>query len=230
VGENSIVVERREGIGKGVARKLRMAGRVPGVVYGRGRDTVAVTFDPLPLERALRASEAGMNTLFDLELRGDAGKGERVVLVKELQRDPVTGRMLHADLYEVDLTRTVEVEVPIHLVGVPKGVSLDGGILDHALRQLRIECLPRAIPDELTLDVSELAIGDSLHVRDIVLPEGVALVDDGDLSVASVVAPQKEEVAAPVAAEGVPVEGAPAEGAAPAAEGAAPAAGGGDEE
>jgi large subunit ribosomal protein L25 len=189
-----------------------------------------VTFDPLPLERALRASEAGMNTLFDLEVRGDAAKSERVVLVKELQRDPVTGRMLHADLYEVDLTRTVEVEVPIHLVGVPKGVSLDGGILDHALRQLRIECLPRAIPDELTLDVSELAIGDSLHVRDIVLPEGVALVDDGDLSVASVVAPQKEEVAAPVAAEGVPVEGAPAEGAAPAAEGAAPAAGGGDEE
>jgi large subunit ribosomal protein L25 len=227
VGENQLVVERREGTGKGVARKMRAAGRIPGVVYGRGRETVPVSLDPLLLDRALRASEAGMNTLFDLEVRGDARRGERVVLVKELQRDPVTSAMLHADLYEVDLTRTVEVEVPIHLVGTPRGVALDGGILDHALRQLRIECLPRAIPDELTLDVSDLGIGDSLHVRDIALPEGVSLVDDGDLSVASVVAPQKEEVVAPVAAEGVPVEGAPAEGAAPAA---APAAEGGESE
>ncbi len=220
MGENVLSVERREGSGKGVARKLRAAGRVPGVVYGRGKASQPVSLDPSLLERALRASEAGMNTLFDLEVQGEKAAGERVVLVKELQRDPVTGRMLHADLYEVDLAKTVEVEVPIHLDGVPRGVSLDGGILDHALRALRVECLPRAIPDEIRADVSDLGIGDSLHVRDLALPEGVTLKDDPDLSVASVVMPQKEEVAAPAApVEGVPAEGAPAEAAPAAAEG-----------
>jgi large subunit ribosomal protein L25 len=219
VGENVLSVDRREGAGKGVARKLRAAGRIPGVVYGRGRGSQPVSLDPLLLERALRASEAGMNTLFDLEVRGEKAGGERVVLVKELQRDPVTGGMLHADLYEVDLSQTVEVEVPIHLDGIPRGVSLDGGILDHALRMLRVECLPRAIPDELRLDVSDLGIGDSLHVRDLVLPEGVTLKGDPDLSVASVVMPQKEEVVAPTPVEGVPAEGAAAEAAPAAAEG-----------
>jgi len=219
VADNTLVVELRGGRGKGAARKLRQAGRIPGVLYGRGHPSLAVSLDPLGLERALQRSDAGVNTLFDLRVEGGAGPGAKVVLVKELQREPVGGRMLHADLYEVDLSQTVQVEVPIHVVGVPRGVSLDGGILDHALRELAVECLPRAIPDEIQVDVSDLGIGDSLHVRDLRLPEGVTLRDDLDLSVVSVVAPRKEEeVVVPVALEGeaVPVEGVPAEGEAPA--------------
>jgi large subunit ribosomal protein L25 len=194
VADNVLQVELRNESGKGVARKLRQSGRIPGVLYGRGKPAQSVTLDPQPLERALTRSEAGMNTLFDLQVAGGAA-GERVVLVKELQREPARGTYLHADLYEVDLTETVEVEVPIHLVGTPPGVELEGGIMDHAHRALAVECLPRAIPDELTLDVSSLNIGDSLHVSDIALPEGVELRDDPETSVVSVVAPRVEEEA-----------------------------------
>jgi large subunit ribosomal protein L25 len=210
VAENVLKVEVREGSGKGVARKLRAAGRIPGILYGRAKDSVPLTLDPLVLERAIQKSEAGVNTLFDLEMEG-AEAGARVVLVKDLQREPGAGFLLHADLYEVDLTQTVEVEIPIHLIGTPTGVSLEGGIMDHAHRELRIECLPRAIPDELTLDVSALAIGDSLHVSDIAIPEGVELRDDPDISVVIVAAPRKEEEEVPAeVAEGE--EGAVAEG------------------
>ncbi|MBW2235277.1 MAG: 50S ribosomal protein L25 [Deltaproteobacteria bacterium] len=210
MAENVLKVEVREGTGKGVARKLRAAGRIPGILYGRAKESVPLTLDPLALERAIQKSEAGVNTLFDLDMEG-AKAGPRVVLVKDLQREPGAGFLLHADLYEVDLTQTVEVEIPIHLIGTPTGVSLEGGIMDHAHRDLRIECLPRAIPDELTLDVSALAIGDSLHVSDIALPEGVELRDDPDISVVIVAAPRKEEEELPAeAAEGE--EGAVAEG------------------
>jgi large subunit ribosomal protein L25 len=227
VADYQLNLEVRESTGKGVARKLRAKGRIPGVCYGAGADTVPVALDPSTLERALRASAAGLNTLFGVQ-GGGAFHGKSV-LIKELQRDPVQRNLLHADFYAVDLTKEIEVKVPLHLTGTAAGL-MNGGIVDHQLREIEIKCLPTAIPESFSLDVTALNVGDSLHVRDIVLPEGVALVDDGDLSVASVVAPQKVEVAAPVAAEGVPVEGAPAEGAAPAAEGAVPAAGGGDEE
>jgi large subunit ribosomal protein L25 len=212
VGEWSLEVELREGGGKGVARKLRAAGRIPGVLYGRGKATQAISLDPRALERVLTASEAGMNTLIDLSIAGSKDRSERVVLVKELQRDPVRSVPLHVDLYQVDLTAKILVKVPIVLRGRPKGVELSGGILDQALRELDVECLPRAIPESITVDVSELEIGHSLHVRDLALPEDVVLRSDPDLSVASVVAPKIEEEAAPAA----PVEGAEAAVAAPA--------------
>ena len=213
MSETTLSVQRRAGAGKGVARKLRATGRIPGVLYGRGKPTTPISLDPQALERAIQKSESGVNTLFELAVQDDRELSGRVVLLKELQREPVLGQLIHADLYEVDLTRTVEVQVPIHIAGIPRGVSLDGGILDHSLRELTVECLPRAIPDEITVDVSDLGIGDSLHVRDLALPAGVELRMDPDLSVVSVVAPQKEEVVAPVEAAAVPLEGAvPAEG------------------
>jgi len=217
VSENVLVVELREGAGKGAARSLRRAGRAPAVVYGKGREPVPLSFDPAELLRLLAKSEAGLNTLIDLRAEG-AKFAERTILVKELQRDPIRGKVLHADFYEIDLTRTVQVEVPIHLVGTPVGVSLSGGILDHNLRELEIECLPRAIPDSIDVDVSALEIGGSLHVRDIALPEGVTLISDLDLSVVSVIAPSAEEIAPPVVAAAgeaaAAAEGAPAETAA----------------
>jgi large subunit ribosomal protein L25 len=222
VAEYSLTVEPRSASGKGVARKLRAAGRIPGVCYGAGATTQSIQLDPKPLEKALRASSAGINTLF--ELKGGGALSGRSVLVKALQRDPVSGAMLHADLYAVDLTREIEVAVPLHLTGSAVGL-MTGGIVDHQLREIMISCLPNAIPESFSLDVSALDVGDSLHVRDVVLPSGVTLVSDPDLSVVSVVAPMKaeEEIAAEAAAaaaaaapEGeAAAAGAPAEGAAP---------------
>ena len=211
-------VEIRSNAGKGAARKLRQAGRIPAVCYGRGRAPLSVSLDPRSLEKLLATSATGINTLIDLRVSGGGDYDGRVVLVKDLQRDPVSARALHADFYAVDLEQAIEVSVPIHVFGSAPGVTL-GGILDHALRELQIECLPRSIPDQILVDVSALEIGMSLHVRDLVLPAGVKLISNPDLSVISVVTPAALEEEAPAAA-------APAEGEAAAAEGAAaPAAG-----
>jgi len=197
--DTELHVEVRKDTGKGVARKLRAAGRMPGVVYGRELGPVAVSLDPKVLYKGITLGHAGMNTLFDLRVDGDGdagGIGGKTAMVKELQRDPVSGVLLHADLYTVDVTRTIEVSVPVHLSGKAAGVEM-GGILDHSLREVELECLPRAIPDEIVIDVSALEVGDSLHVRDLPLPEGVELRSDPDLSVVSVVSPAAEEAEAP---------------------------------
>jgi large subunit ribosomal protein L25 len=204
-----LAVEVREASGKGVARKLRAAGRIPGVCYGRNTPSMSVMLDPHALEHLIATSEAGINTLIDLKVDGGGAFDGRKVLVKELQRDPVNGALLHADLFAVDLEQTVTVAVPIHVTGTPEGVKM-GGILDQSLRELEFECLPQAIPREISLDVSALEVGQSLHVRDLTLPEGVTLMSDPDLSVVSVVAPAvvaeevpaEEEAAAEEAVEG----------------------------
>jgi len=205
VAENALNVEIRQGVGKGVARKLRAGGRIPGVCYGKGEPSLSISLDPRALRRLLERSEAGMNTLISLAVEGGGAFDGKMVLVRELQKDPVEGSYLHADLLAVDVQQTVEVSVPIHITGRAQGVEL-GGILDQALRELELECLPLAIPSEILVDVSELDVGDSLHVSDIALPEGVTLRSDPGLSVVSVVAPAKVEEVAEAAAE-VEVEG-----------------------
>ena len=210
MSQTALVVEAREGTGKGIARRLRAAGRIPGVLYGRGRDPMPVAMDPKALERALRAG--GANTLLDVTIEGRPELGGTVALVKELQRDPLRGAILHADLYQVDLTRAVEVDVPIHLVGKAHGIEF-GGILEHTLREVRLECLPRAIPEAIEVDISALEIGDVVHVRDLLLPNDVTLLTDGDLGVAHVALPAAE----PTPEEAAVAAEAPAEGAAPAA-------------
>lgn len=215
MGENALAVEVREGTGKGIARKLRAAKRIPAVLYGRGKASVPLSLDPAVLEKLLRASSAGLNTLIDLAVSGRTDLAGKVVIVKELQREPVRGGLLHADLYEVDLSQTIEVSVPIHVVGIAVGVSMNGGILDTALREIEIECLPRAIPSAIEVDVSALDVGESIHVRDLAVPAGVTVLSDADLSVVSVVLPAAEE--APAAAEAAAEAATPAEGEAAAA-------------
>ena len=211
MAENALTVEMRGSAGKGVARKLRAVGRIPAVFYGRREAAVPITLDPRSLRGLLEGSEAGMNTLINLHVEGGGALEGKTVLIKELQRDPVWGQYLHADFYAVDLEQTVEVSVPIHITGRAAGVEL-GGILDHALRELDLGCLPLAIPKQVEIDVSALEIGDSLHVRDIVLPAGVTLRSDPDLPVVSIVPPSVSEEPTPteevVEGEGVvPAEG-----------------------
>lgn len=221
MAENALHVKMRETAGKGTARKLRAAGRIPGVCYGRSIDPMAVHLDPRALEQLLARGDAGMNTLFDLKVEGGGDYDGKPVLVKDLQRDPVHGVPLHADLYAVDLQKKITVSVPLQLTGTAEGVSMEAGILDHSLRELELECLPTAIPKEIRVDVSALGLGDSLHVRDVALPEGVTLLSDLNLSIVSVVAPAaiEEEKAVEEGAEvegEAPVEGEAAEAEAPA--------------
>ena len=221
MGDTSLAVEIREATGKGAARRVRRGGRIPGVVYGAEIESVSITLDPAALDKLIRTSHAGVNTLIDLE--GPSLVAGKTVLVKELQREPVRGALVHADLFEVNVTETVRVSIPVHVSGTPHGVTM-GGLLDHALREIDIECLPRAIPDEIVVDVTALDVGDSIHVSDLTLPEGVELHTPGDLSVVSVVAPRAEEEPsaeeqAEVAAAAAGAEGAAAEGGAGDAEG-----------
>jgi len=220
VGEFALGVELRKEQGKGVARKLRAAGRIPAVCYRRNAEPVPVSLDPKELDLLLRSASAGINTLIDLKVTGGGDFDGRQVLVKELQRDPISGAYLHADLYAVDLQQKIHVSVPINLSGTAIGVSLGGGVLDFATREIDVECLPNAIPEEFTIDVSEIEIGQSLHVRDIAIPEGVEVLNDPDVTVMSVVAPVAIEEEAPEEEEEEGEEGAvdaeaTAEGAAP---------------
>lgn len=215
MAENQLAIETRTNTGKGAARKLRATGMIPAVYYGGGAEPRAVQLNARDLIRMLTQSSAGMNTLVDLKGGGDLDG--KVVLVKELQRDPVSGAALHADLFAVAIDRLVTVSVPVHLTGTAVGVKA-GGIVDHALREVELECLPRAIPEELRIEITALELGDSLHVRDLVLPEGVELLTDGDLPIVSVVAPRVEEEAtateeeAEAGAEGAAAEGDDAKG------------------
>jgi large subunit ribosomal protein L25 len=207
-------VSLRDGRGKSVTRKLRAAGQVPAVIYGSGINPTPIVVESLDLAKALRG---GVNALIDL--KGDKSIEGKPVLVKEIQRDPLSRKVVHCDLYAVNLKARLDVEVPIHFVGIPRGVALDGGVLEPLMRTIELSCMPLAIPESIDVDVSNLGIGDAIHVRDLALPGDVVLKTDAELTVTHVVAPRLEEVAAPVVA----AEGAPVEGAAPAA--GAPAAG-----
>lgn len=215
MSENLLSADNRTATGKGANRRLRVAGHIPGVIYGKGRDAQSVVLDPKALEAVLHKSGAGLNTLIDLSVAGRTD----TVLVKELQRHPVYGSYVHVDFFQVDLSQKIKVSVPIHFVGKARGVEF-GGILDHPLRELEVECLPRAIPEFVEVDVSALEVGQSIHVSDLRLPEGVEVMTDGELPVASVVLPAAEVEATPTETvvegevpEGEAAAAAPAEGA-----------------
>lgn len=181
--------------GKGSARRTRAAGRVPGIVYGRGMDPVAISVDRREFVTAL-LSDSGMNTLLDLDIDGDT----TLALTKELQRDPVRGTLLHADFVKVDRTVEVEVEVPVHIVGEAPGAK-EGGVLEHPLFTVHVRSLPGDVPEAIDADVSNLNIGDSLRVEDLAEGRAFTILDDPDTVVASVLAPISEEALASLEAD-----------------------------
>jgi len=182
--------EIREMMKKGAARKLRARGRIPAVFYSPRAKTISLVVDPRELSQALQ-TEAGENVLIDLEI-GDGGQPDRkVVMIKDIQIDPLKRQILHADFYEVTMDVMVTVEVPIHLIGKAEGVKI-GGILDQVLRTIQIQCLPGEIPKGIDVDVSALKIGDSIHVRDIPV-EKVKILANPGITVATVVPPAAEE-------------------------------------
>ena len=190
----SLEAAPRSDVGKGVARKLRASGRVPGVYYGRGEDSIALTVALKDLQSVIESAD-GSNVIVDLKLGGAAAKDMKA-LIREIQRDPVAGSILHLDLQHISLTERITVEVPIVLLGVPTGVKDGGGILEHLLREVEVECLPTDIPSKLEVDVSGLQIGDSLHVSDLKVERGEILTE-ADRAIAAVVPPTVLEEAKP---------------------------------
>ncbi len=203
--------ERREESGKGSARKLRAAGRIPAVLYGHGVEPLPVSVDAKELFHVLHGS-AGSNVLVDLVVDGT----EHLALPREIQRDLVRSRYVHIDFLAVRRDEKVEVSVPIRMVGESPGVKA-GGVLEHHLWELAVECLPGDVPEGLDADISELQVGDSLRVADLVLPSGVSILTPPEESLLSVVIPQVrvveevEAVAEGEAAEGEAAAEAPAE-------------------
>ena len=198
----SLSAQPRTETGKGVARKLRAAGQVPGVIYGHGRQPQPLTVNARDFDRLAERIRI-TSTVIELALDGKVAR----TLIRELQRDPIRRHVLHVDFQELVVGETVNVSVPLRFVGTADGVRVSGGILEEVIHQIHVECDPANIPDQIDVDVTPLTIGHSLHVSDLVLPEGVQVTDDPDTTVAVVSAPKTEAEPVPVEGEIVPVEG-----------------------
>ncbi len=198
----SLAAEKRTTSGKGPARQMRMAGRIPATLYGARREPLSLTLDPKQVLHILR-SESGHNTIFQLTV---AGGETTAAMVVDSQREPLQGRLLHVDLKRIAMDQVIRVKIPVQTQGEAAGVKLQGGILEVVTREIEIECLPAEIPEHITVDVSGLMIGQNLRVGDLKLEGERRVMTDADRVIAHVVA--VKEV----------VEAAPAEAAAAAAE------------
>ena len=191
-------VQPRVGVGKQPAKGLRRQGLVPGIVYGIEQSQRAVQLNEHDLTQFLKG-RTSEHFLVDLEVEGDQ---PRKAIIKEIQRHPVSGRIVHVDFNAISMTRKLRIEVPVKLLGEPVGVTQAGGVLDHMVRAILVECLPTEIPAQFTLDVSALVIGQRLSVSDIVVDRTkITILNAPELAVVAVAAPRAEEVVAPTAAE-----------------------------
>ena len=202
-----LTVTPREGVGKSVARRLRRSGKTPGILYG-GASPVNIAVDPREVFRIIHGHE-GSTQLLRVTFAGS--KDSRMVILRDIQLDPVSEDLVHVDLQEVNMDKPIQVTVALHHVGEPIGVRDTQGILEMVLREIQVSCLPANIPEDIKADVSNFAIGDVLTVGELVVPEGVRVLTDKAQAVATVAPPAAEEVAAPVAAVVGAVAAAPAE-------------------
>jgi large subunit ribosomal protein L25 len=219
-----LVAQPRPEVGKNAVKRVRQAGMVPAVLYGRNLSPMPLAIDRKALLGALR-TEAGRNVLIDLQVKRNGEETSDTVMIAEIQHDHLRREVMHVDLHQISLTDQVEARVPIILTGVPEGVTAGGGILEQHLRELLVRCLPTAIPEHVTVSVQELHLGASLHVRDLPASEGFEVVTPPEGVIAAVVAPKEEAVAAeaapaPAEPEVVGKETAAAEGEAKAEPGA----------
>jgi len=183
-------VELRDRTGKGPAREIRRDGKIPGVLYGQGKSTPLV-LNPKELSKIFH-SASGENALISLKIKGAKDKQDRTAILRDFQTDPISGVVLHADLFEISMTQALRIKVPVEVTGgIPMGVK-EGGVLQHNLREVEVECLPSSIPDRFSLDASSLKIGDAIHIRELVVPPGVKVLEESEKVVVSVAAPISE--------------------------------------
>lgn len=190
--QKTLNIELRTKTGKGICRQLRIDGKLPGVVYGKGIESIPVSIDQRELMKTI-SGEGGRNALITLS-GGDSLNGS-VVIVADLLLHALKGTPRHVDLHKVNMDEKVRVEIKIKLKGTAKGVK-DGGLLDFVKHEVEIECLPSQIPDHIDLDVSGLTIGHSIHIAELQLPAGLRILDDPKISIVSVLGKTKDESAA----------------------------------
>ena len=181
----TLSAEVRNDRGKGVARKLRAAGRVPGVVYGHGREPQSLSLVARDLDKLLSSIAAG-STVIELTL----GRATTKTLIREIQRHPFKKQVLHIDFMELVAGEKVIVDIPLVFVGIPEGVRLSGALLEQIVHSIEVNVDPSNIPNHIDVDVTNLAMGHSLHVRDLVLPEGLEVLTDEDTTICAVIAPR----------------------------------------
>lgn len=194
----ALQAQKRKKIGKGINRQLRLQNYIPGIVYGS-------TAEPFPIQVGLRelhrilSSSAGENVLINLEIGNENEPILQPVIIKELQTDPISREFIHVDFYRISLDKELTTHVPVVALGIPVGVQ-EGGILESSMREIKVKCLPTMIPDKIEVDVSPLKIGNTIHISDLTVPEGVTLLDSPEDVVMTVVAPKavvEEVVVAP---------------------------------
>jgi large subunit ribosomal protein L25 len=200
--ETIVTAQPRASRGKNEARRTRMSGRIPAVVYGAFKDPVAVSVNPKDVTRILR-SKTGHNSIFDVDIEGVE---KTPVIVADEQYDPIKGNLLHIDLRRIDLTRKLRLHIPVHVTGEAKGVKQQGGVLDVVTKSVEIECIPDDIPDQFDIDVTELMIGNAIRVSGLPVKEGIRILTAGDAVIAHVVGIKEEAAAEPVAAAAVVAE------------------------
>ena len=194
----SLSADSRDIKGKGAARTLRSQGQVPAVIYGHGRDPQSLALNARDLDKLLSHIQAE-STVIEVTVGGHTAK----TLIREIQRHPIKRQILHVDFQALVAGEKVTVSIPIVLTGVPEGVRLEGGVLDQTLREIEIEVDPSNIPDHIEYDVTNMVIGDSVHISDLKVPEGVEVQDDPETSVAVLAAPRAVIEETPVVAEAV---------------------------
>jgi large subunit ribosomal protein L25 len=193
-----LIAQRRTAAGRNAVKQLKRDGIVPAVIYGGKNKPQNLQVAARDI-RTLLSHASGENILVDLEIEGTDQKSSSMALIQEVQHHPLGGHILHIDFRAVSMDEKIQADIPVEPLGEPTGVKNFGGILEQSIRSLEVECLPRDLPEVITVDVSNLNIGDSIHVKDIQLPAGVAALDNADLTVFLVAAPTVEEE--PVVAE-----------------------------
>ena len=211
----------RETIGTSSSRKARVQGYLPAVLYGN-KDNLSIVVDPQTLAKLLK--QAGRNAVIDLNIEGDSVENRKVIL-KTFQRHPLKELWVHADFMEIDMTKKIRVRVPIHTVGIAPGEKLQGGVLNHALKELEVECLPEDIPQKIEVSIAKLELGQAIHVSDLPLPDKLTATTAATTAIVTVYKEKEEKASAAETDEG-DAEAAPEKGTAASGEGDAGKKGG----
>ena len=191
MAQHRLTAKIRDQKGKGAAKRYRENNRIPSVFYGPGKNPLMLTVDRSELQQMMKKTTSD-SIILGLRIESDTGRDSYTVMLKELQTDPIKDSYIHADFCEISMDKELTIDVPVHLVNTPIGVT-NGGILQHVRRELAISCLPDRLMESIDIDVSELDIGESVHIEDIDFPEGVTSLQEGILTVATVVAPTVSE-------------------------------------
>lgn len=193
MAQSTLEVTIRKRMGKSGAREIRKEGNIPAILYGKGTDPISLVINPAQLKQAL-STEAGENTLLELNVKHGEEEIKKLSLLREVQYDFITGKPIHFDFQALDMNKKIHVNVPVHIIGKAKGVK-EGGILEEILREIPTECLPKDIPNSFEIDVTDLEIGHSIHISSLDVPEVINVLKEPEETIVTILAPKMEAVA-----------------------------------